>query len=85
MMQSFHITSIKDARVVEARELTSVAGRARFQKTQLEGEESIQWALEALQIRCDVGNVNVPGTDELSEEREVFSKVWMGAMRPRGL
>ena len=47
MMQSFHITSIKDARVVEARELTSVAGRARFQKTQLEGEESVQWALEA--------------------------------------
>lgn len=47
MMQSFYITSIKDARVVEARELTSVAGRARFQKTQLEGEESIQWALEA--------------------------------------
>ena len=46
-MQSFHITSIKDARIVEARELTSVAGRARFQKTQLEGEESIQWALEA--------------------------------------
>jgi RNA methyltransferase, TrmH family len=47
MMPSFHITSIKDARVVEARELTSVAGRARFQKTQLEGEESVQWALEA--------------------------------------
>ena len=46
-MQSFHITSIKDVRVVEARELTSVAGRARFQKTLLEGEESIQWALEA--------------------------------------
>src|SRR5260370_13144380 len=47
MMQWFHITSIKDARVVEAREMTSVAGRARFQKTQLEGEESVQWALEA--------------------------------------
>jgi TrmH family RNA methyltransferase len=47
MMQSLHITSIKDARIVEARELTSVAGRARFQKMQLEDEESIQWALEA--------------------------------------
>jgi TrmH family RNA methyltransferase len=46
-MQSFDITSIKDERVVEARELTSAAGRARFQKTQLKGEESIQWALEA--------------------------------------
>jgi len=47
MMQSFQITSIKDARIVEARELTTAAGRTRFQKTQLEGEESIQWALEA--------------------------------------
>jgi hypothetical protein len=33
MMHSFDITSIKDERVVEARELTSAAGRARFQKT----------------------------------------------------
>src|SRR5215470_4719067 len=47
MTQSLHITSIKDARIVEARELTSVAGRARLKKIQLEGEESIQWALEA--------------------------------------
>jgi TrmH family RNA methyltransferase len=47
MMQLLHITSIKDARIVEARELTSVAGRARLRKIQLEGEESIQWALEA--------------------------------------
>jgi TrmH family RNA methyltransferase len=47
MMQSIDITSIKDARVVEARVLTSAAGRARLQKMQLEGEESIQWALEA--------------------------------------
>jgi len=47
MSQSLDITSIKDARIVEARELTSAAGRTRFQKTQLEGEESIQWALEA--------------------------------------
>jgi TrmH family RNA methyltransferase len=47
MTQSLDITSIKDARIVEARELTSAAGRARLQKTQLEGEESIQWALEA--------------------------------------
>jgi hypothetical protein len=47
MAQSYHITSIKDARVVEARELTSGDGRARLQKTQLEGEESIRWPLEA--------------------------------------
>ena len=47
MMQTIDITSIKDARVVEARVLTSAAGRARLQKMQLEGEESIQWALEA--------------------------------------
>jgi hypothetical protein len=46
-MHSFHITSIKDERVVEARELTSAAGRARLHKMQLESEESIQWALEA--------------------------------------
>jgi TrmH family RNA methyltransferase len=46
-MQSFDITSIKDERVVKARELTSAAERARFQKTRLDGEESIQWALEA--------------------------------------
>lgn len=47
MAQSLSITSIKDERVLEARELTSAAGRARLRKTQLEGEESIQWALEA--------------------------------------
>lgn len=47
MMLSEHITSIKDARVVEARELTSASGRARLQKCLLEGAESIQWAIEA--------------------------------------
>src|SRR5579859_7451492 len=44
-------------------------------------------ALELLfcPIRCDIGNVNVPGADELSEEHEVFGKVWMGATRLEGL
>lgn len=41
------VTSIKDERVVEARALSSAAGRARLGKTLLEGEESVQWALEA--------------------------------------
>lgn len=47
MSLSEHITSIKDPRVVEARELTSAAGRACLQKCLLEGAESIQWAIEA--------------------------------------
>jgi TrmH family RNA methyltransferase len=47
MTQFQQIISIKDERVVEARELTSASGRARLQKVQLEGEESIQWALKA--------------------------------------
>lgn len=47
MTPSQHITSIKDERIVEARELTSASGRARLHKLQLESEESIQWALEA--------------------------------------
>ena len=47
MTQSPQITSIKDERVAEARELTSVAGCARLHKVQLEGEESVQWALDA--------------------------------------
>ena len=42
-----HITSTKDERVIEARELVSASGRARLHKVQLEGEESIHWALEA--------------------------------------
>lgn len=59
-MQSFDITSIKDERIIEARQLTSAAGRARFQKTQLEGEESIQWALEAdLSVEHVFYSVNV--------------------------
>src|SRR5271157_3693738 len=41
------ITSIKDPRVVEARELTSASARARKRKCLLEGAESIQWALSA--------------------------------------
>ncbi len=40
------ITSIKDPRVSEARELTSASGRARQGKCLLEGVESIQWAIE---------------------------------------
>lgn len=47
MILSEHITSIKDPRVVEARELTSASARARLQKCLLEGAESIQWAIEA--------------------------------------
>ncbi len=47
-MVSFQqITSIKDERVIEARALTSAGGRARLRKVQLEGEESIRWALAA--------------------------------------
>ncbi len=46
-MLAEQITSIKDARVAEARELTSASGRVRLQKCLLEGAESIQWALEA--------------------------------------
>lgn len=41
------ITSIKDPRVAEARELISAQGRSAKHKCLLEGIESIQWALEA--------------------------------------
>ncbi len=41
------ITSIKDPRVMEARELTSAGGRFHLRKCLLEGAESIQWAMEA--------------------------------------
>ncbi len=37
------ITSIKDTRVAEARELHAAAGRARLGKCLLEGAESIRW------------------------------------------
>lgn len=47
MSQTASITSIKDPRVIEARELTSATGRGRNRKCLLEGAESIQWALEA--------------------------------------
>ncbi|MBO0795439.1 MAG: hypothetical protein J2P36_31480 [Ktedonobacteraceae bacterium] len=51
MTLSEYITSIKDPRVMEARELTSASGRSRLHKCLLEGPESIQWAMEAgLQI-----------------------------------
>ncbi len=40
------ITSIKDPKIVEARELTSAAGRRRAQQCLLEGEEIIRWALQ---------------------------------------
>lgn len=46
-MPTEQITSIKDARVAEARELTAASGRARLQKCLLEGPESIRWALES--------------------------------------
>jgi hypothetical protein len=41
------ITSIKDPRVAEARELTSATGRRRLGKILLEGTESVRWALAA--------------------------------------
>lgn len=41
------ITTIKDQRISEARELATAAGRARIHKCLLEGAEAIQWALEA--------------------------------------
>lgn len=46
-MRIEQITSIKDPRVAEARELTAASGRARLQKCLLEGPESIRWALES--------------------------------------
>jgi TrmH family RNA methyltransferase len=47
MVATEQITSIKDPRVAEARELSSAAGRARVRKILLEGAESIGWALDA--------------------------------------
>jgi TrmH family RNA methyltransferase len=47
MLKAEAIPSIKDPRVVEARELTSATGRTRNRKCLLEGEESIQWALDS--------------------------------------
>jgi TrmH family RNA methyltransferase len=47
MNEAEHITSIKDPRVSEARELTSATGRTRLQKCLLEDPESIEWALDA--------------------------------------
>jgi RNA methyltransferase, TrmH family len=47
MLKIESITTIKDPRIVEARELSSATGRARKQMCLLEGVESIQWALEA--------------------------------------
>lgn len=40
------ITSIKDPRIVAARELSSAKGRRQFHKCLLEGEQVIQWAVE---------------------------------------
>lgn len=40
------ITSIKDSKIVEARELTSAAGRRCAQQCLLEGEKIIRWALQ---------------------------------------
>ncbi len=47
MLKIETITTIKDPRVVEARDLNSAVGRIRRKKCLLEGVESIQWALEA--------------------------------------
>ncbi len=47
MIRTEQISSIKDERVLQARELSSAAGRARTHKTLLPGAESIGWALEA--------------------------------------
>jgi RNA methyltransferase, TrmH family len=47
MLKTESITSLKDPRVVEARELTSARGRRQRRKCLLEGAESLQWALEA--------------------------------------
>ncbi|WIG59277.1 MAG: hypothetical protein OJF49_002024 [Ktedonobacterales bacterium] len=41
------LTSIKDARVVEARALSSASGRARLGRCLLEGAEALAWALDA--------------------------------------
>lgn len=46
-MERERITSIKDERVTEARELSSAAGRRRSGKVLLEGEEVLRWALDA--------------------------------------
>jgi RNA methyltransferase, TrmH family len=45
MTQTGQITSIKDPRIAEARELTAASARARLHKCLLEGSESIGWAL----------------------------------------
>ncbi|GHO94752.1 hypothetical protein KSF_048000 [Reticulibacter mediterranei] len=47
MTQTGQITSIKDPRVAEARELTAASARTRLHKCLLEGSESIVWAIEA--------------------------------------
>lgn len=41
------ITSIKDPKIVEARQLTSIVGRERLHKCLLEGGKIIKWALAA--------------------------------------
>ncbi len=45
MTQTGQITSIKDPRIAEARELTAASARASLHKCLLEGSESIGWAL----------------------------------------
>jgi len=47
MLKRETITTIKDPRVIEARDLNSATGRTSRRKCLLEGRESIQWALEA--------------------------------------
>jgi TrmH family RNA methyltransferase len=67
MIHIQQITSIKDERVVEARELTSASGRMRLRKIQLEGTEGIQWALEArLTVEHIFYSANLRQHDELT-------------------
>ncbi len=47
MVYAGRVVSIKDARVVEARRLTSAVGRHETRKCLLEGGDAIRWALEA--------------------------------------
>jgi hypothetical protein len=47
-----YVSSIKDPRVVEARELASISGRLRYGKALLYGIEQLEWARQAnLQIQ----------------------------------
>lgn len=47
MKESEKITSIKDQRVAEARELSTAAGRRKRKKFLIEGEQALSWALDS--------------------------------------